>query len=511
MNILHLEDNRQDAELTHARLRDAWPDCRIDMVDDRRTFLQELAKPHDVIISDFTMAAFDGIEALHLVREREPDIPFIFFSGTIGEERALQALRAGATDYLIKDRPQRLIPAIQRALREVRVFRERRAASEQMLRVQRLENLGMLAAGIAHDFNNVLAPMLMGVSLLRGQTTDSRHRRILGSIESSAQRGAALIRQILGFANGVTGEKQIIQPRHVIREVLEMMEQTFPKSVRVLDEVGPELWPIRANPTQLHQVLLNLCVNARDAMPRGGTVTLRVDNFTMDEAGAAAIPDGRAGAFLRIEVEDTGSGIPVEILERIWEPFFTTKEAGRGTGLGLSTVRSIVMDHGGSAWVDTRLGRGTVFHVLLPAEPPEAIGQASAVSAHAPRGSGELVLVVDDDTSLRDITAATLSNHGYHVLAAANGSEAVALLAPRLLEVRVVIADLDMPQLDGGTLARVVESLNPAIKVLLVSASSNEEDRRRDSNMAFLAKPFSAERLLQAVRNILHVSAVAAG
>lgn len=507
MNILHLEDNPHDAVVTHARLRQEWPDCHIDLVDNRQAFVAQLARAHDVVLSDFSMVNFNGLEALQLTREHEPDIPFIFLSGTIGEDRALDALRAGATDYLIKDRPKRLIPAIHRAMRETRLHRERRAASEQMLRVQRLENIGMLAAGIAHDFNNVLTPMLMGISLLHSRTEKESDRRILSTLESSARRGAGLIRQILGFARGITGEVQLMQPRHLLQEIIEMIEQTFPKAVRVVDAVDGDLWPIKANPTQLHQVMINLCVNARDAMmPRGGTLTIRASNCVLDELGAAAIAGGRAGNYLRLQVEDNGPGIPDEILGRVWDPFFTTKQAGQGTGLGLSTVRSIVESHRGCVSLTTLLGKGTTFEVLLPAEPPEEIAPMLAGAWAAPRGAGELILVADDDENVRDITAATLTGHGYHVLAAADGTEAVALLAPRCLEVRAIVTDLDMPNLDGIALIKVVASLNPAIRVLLVSASSAEDDPRRtaEANVPFLAKPFSAEKLLTSVHQILH-------
>jgi signal transduction histidine kinase len=512
MNILHLEDNPYDAELTHSWIRAEWPHCQIDLVDTRPAFVAQLAQSHDVVLSDFNLVNFNGLEALRLTREREPDMPFIFLSGTIGEDRALEALRAGATDYLIKDRPRRLIHAIQRAMRETRLHREQRAASEQMLRVQRLENIGMLAAGIAHDFNNVLAPMLMGVSLLRTRAQNEADDRILATIENSAERGASLIRQILGFAHGVTGERQILQPKHLLRELTDMIGQTFPKSVRLCDAVESELWPIKANPTQLHQVLLNLCVNARDAMPEGGTLTIRAANCELDELSAAAIPGGRPGNFVRLQVEDTGTGIPPEIIGRIWEPFFTTKEPGQGTGLGLSSVRSIVESHQGFVSLVTELGKGTIFHVFLPAEPPEEIAPKLAGAWAAPRGSGELIVVADDDANVRDITAATLSNHGYHVLAAADGTEAVALLAPRCLEVRALITDLDMPNLDGVALSKVVTSLNPAIKVLLVSASSEASDPRRtgDTTTLFLAKPFTAERLLSTLHRLLHTSAVGA-
>jgi two-component system cell cycle sensor histidine kinase/response regulator CckA len=505
MKILHLEDNRIDAELTQHVFAAEWPDCAVTVVDNRDDFVRQLPGGHDLILSDFNLVNFNGLEALHLAREKVPGTPFIFLSGTIGEERALEALRNGASDYVIKDRPKRLVPAVQRALNDARLARERRAAEEQMLRVQRLENIGMLAAGIAHDFNNVLAPVVMGVPLLRMRHPDESDQKILASIENSALRGAGLVKQILGFAAGVTGEPQIVQPKHLLRELLGIMEQTFPKNIRLKDAVAGDLWPIKANPTQLHQVVLNLCVNARDAMPGGGTLTLRATNLHLDRLGAATIAHARAGDFLLIEVTDTGTGIPHDIVAKVWEPFFTTKEAGRGTGLGLSTVRGIVRDHGGVIDLQTRPGSGTMFRVLLPALPEQAAGDART-AATVPRGRGELVLVVDDDDNVREVTCASLIEHGYRALAANDGTEAVALFAPRHLEIRAVVSDLDMPGLDGATLALIVRKLNPSVRVILSSASAGSDDPRRQApdGGVFLAKPYTTETLLGTLHQLLN-------
>jgi two-component system cell cycle sensor histidine kinase/response regulator CckA len=505
MKILHLEDNAGDAELIHQVFLDEWPDCEVKVVDNRSDFVAQLPTGYDLILSDFSMVNFTGLEALHIAHAKIPETPFIFFSGTIGEDRALDALRAGASDYVIKDRPRRLIPAIERAVNDARLRRERRATEEQMLRVQRLENIGMLAAGIAHDFNNVLAPVLLGVPLLRHRLKEESDQRILGSIENSVLRGAGLVRQILGFAHGMTGEPQLIQPKHLIRDLVGVMEQTFPKSIRVQDETEGGLWPITINPTHFHQILLNLCVNARDAMPEGGILRLRGANRQFDELSAAAIPGARPGFYLFLEVADTGTGIPPAVLERIWDPFFTTKDAGRGTGLGLATVRGIVQGNQGVITVQTHVGQGTTFQILLPASPGSDYSAAPIAAAVIPRGKGELILVADDDASLRDLTSATLTDHGYRVLAAVDGTEALALFAPRSLEIKVVVTDLDMPNLDGSVLTKVVRSLNPSIRILTVSGSADVDDPRRHSPLAgtFLAKPFTSEMLLGRVHELL--------
>lgn len=505
MKILHLEDNLCDAELIHSELLAKWPDCVIDTVSDQSGFEAHLAQVPDLILSDFSMPGFNGLEALRLARKKSVETPFIFLSGTIGEERAIEALQAGASDYVIKDRPKRLIPAIQRALNDARLARERREAEEQMHRVQRLENIGMLAAGIAHDFNNVLAPVLMGVPLLRMRHPDTADQKILANIESSAMRGAGLVKQIMGFAHGIAGEAQLVQPRHLLRDLIGILEQTMPRNIQVVSDLSPELWPLKTNPTQLHQILLNLCVNARDAMPQGGTLTLRASNLQLDTVAAAAIPDAKPGPHLKLEVSDTGTGIPPAVVKKMWEPFFTTKEADKGTGLGLATVRSLVEAHGGAITLKTEAGRGTTFGILLPASPGAESVLHPAGLESVPSGHGELVLVVDDDLSVRETMGAALAGHGYRTLVAADGSEALGLFAPRSLEIKAIITDLDMPNLDGSALVQVARKLNHSVRVILVSGSADASDPRREppANGAFLSKPCSGETLLRTLHKLL--------
>jgi two-component system cell cycle sensor histidine kinase/response regulator CckA len=511
MKILHLEDNALDAELTRQTFLDEWPDCEVTLVETRSAFIAEFPSAPDLIVSDFNLVNFTGLEALNLARQQLPEVPFIFLSGTIGEDRAIEALRGGANDYVIKDRPKRLIPAARRALEDVKLRRQRQETDEQMRRVQRLENIGMLAAGIAHDFNNILAPVLMGIPLLRTALTSESDERILASIERSAERGAGLVRQILGFGRGVTGEPQLIQPKHLIYEIIEVMARTFPKSIRIESNISSDLWPMKVNPTQLHQVLLNLCVNARDAMPQGGTLRIRASNKPLDQMSASAMAGVQPGPYLLFEVSDTGTGIPPEVVAKMWDPFFTTKEVGKGTGLGLATVKGIIGEHHGNITLQTHPGQGTTFQIILPAEPDNVSVVTDSASAVIPRGRGELILVVDDDANLREVAGATLVGHGYRVLAAADGTEGLALFAPRSLEIRLVLTDLDMPNLDGSAMTKVMRALNPAIRVLTVSGSSDvEEARRRISpNGAFLAKPFTAESLLRNVNDLLsHGSAI---
>ncbi|HEY0864121.1 MAG TPA: response regulator [Lacunisphaera sp.] len=761
MKILHLEDNPHDAELVRALLLEDWPDCSVTAVTDEGGYRAALTGGgYDVIISDFTLVRFDGASALKIARDLAPGTPFIYVSGTIGEERAIEAVLSGASDYVIKDRMQRLATAVRRALREsedrrrrqeteaalrlsnerfqlvaratndavwdwnlltdalwwneshsilfryppdpagstgaawlARVhpddrqrihegingaiarglttwadeYRYRRAdgsyahvldrgyvlrddagkayrmlgsiqditerkqahaaiirerdfsdavlnslpgvfylydeqlkfirwnprfaqvtgytdseiahmspldfftgtdrevmqarisevfakgladveadfvtknhahipyfftgslilvdgrrcligvgtditekkkLQEQFLRAQRLEGIGMLAAGIAHDLNNVLTPILMAGPMLRVRATDPLDQRLLQTLENSAERGAALVRQILAFAHGTTGEPRLMQVKHLARDIVEMIEETFPKSIKLEQHFPADTWPIRANPTQIHQVLLNLCVNARDAMPRGGTLRLRTSNHRLDDIQALAIPGARAGNFVRIEVEDSGTGIPPEMLKHVWEPFFTTKEAGKGTGLGLSTVRGIAEAHQGFVELETVVGRGTTLRISLPAAEADAPADHRIAPPLLPRGDGQLLLLVDDEATNRDVTHATLARYGYRVLAAGSGTEAVSLFIPRSDEIRLLITDLHMPNLDGASLTRILQRIKPGLKVLAISGltsgpAGSETEKPEQFANDYLPKPFKPETLLLKVHRLL--------
>jgi two-component system, cell cycle sensor histidine kinase and response regulator CckA len=384
---------------------------------------------------------------------------------------------------------------------------EKKVLEEKFLRAQRLESIGMLATGIAHDLNNVLAPVLLGVTMLRERGLEEDVMKVLGSLERSAERGAALVRQILGFAHGIGGEHRVFEIRHLLRDVASVARETFPRSIRIEQEVERHLWPINANPTQIHQVLLNLVVNARDAMPGGGVLSLRADNHLVDEATARKTPGARPGSFLAVYVSDTGTGIAPEVQAHMWEPFFTTKGPGKGTGLGLATVRGIVESHGGFITVDTSKA-GTTFNVFLPAS-EDAFGQEQTVSdLAAPRGNGELILLVDDELHVRELAASVLSHHGYRVLSARDGIEAVAMFAPRSDEIRLVVTDIQMPNLDGVALAAIIRRLNPAAKLI---AASGIDDRPAAGAHplaqladAVLPKPFKAEALLHCIHRLLH-------
>ena len=385
---------------------------------------------------------------------------------------------------------------------------EKKQLEEQALRSQRLENLGALAAGIAHDFNNALAPIVMAGPLLQKMVGDPAAQRILKIVDISSARGAALVRQMLSFARGTFGEKQITQIIQVLREVLDLSKSTFPKSIRIQANLQDGLWPVLGDSTQMHQVFLNLCVNARDAMPGGGRLTVAAENRTLDAAQARKIEGGRAGRFLAVEVRDTGTGIPQEVLGKIFEPFFTTKGEGKGTGLGLSTVRSIVHQHDGFMAVDTSSakgrGHGTAFTIYLPAMTGDAVGPSRIQGALPLRGRDELILFVDDEGPVRELGSKILVQHGYQVITAVDGADAVASFMPRAREVQLLLTDLDMPRVNGTQLALALREMHPRLPVIAMSGTVNQSDEGiAKFASALLPKPFEAQTLLEIVRRTL--------
>lgn len=385
---------------------------------------------------------------------------------------------------------------------------DRKQLEEQFLRAQRMENIGLLAAGIAHDLNNMLAPILLAAPMLREHVADTGALALLGTLERSAERGANLVRQILTFAHGTTGEHRLLQVKHLLRDISGVIAGTFPKSIRLEDYIPSDLWPITANPTQIHQVLLNLSVNARDAMPNGGTLQLRAENRVLDLTAANAIEGARAGLFLVLHVEDTGTGIAPEVIARMWEPFFTTKETGKGTGLGLSTVRGIVENHNGFIQVTTAPGRGSAFHIFLPAAEGAVPVRADAPTRRLAPGKGELILVVDDERYIRDMTRTMLTRAGYRVILAGDGAEAATVFAQHAADIRLVITDLHMPNLDGAMLGRALRRINPAARLLVMSGMSSALGNRpaykpEEFANGFLHKPFKPEALLAKVQELL--------
>jgi PAS domain S-box-containing protein len=375
---------------------------------------------------------------------------------------------------------------------------EKKQLESQFLRAQRLESLGMLAGGIAHDLNNVLTPIIGIAQLLpiKLPHLDDKTQRLLKIIDNSAHRGADLVKQILSFTRGIEGKPTNTQVSHLLAEIQKIIRQTFPKNIEFLIDLPSDLCLIPADATMLHQVFMNLCVNARDAMPHGGVLSITAENIVIDNNYARMNLDAQEGSYVLVTVSDTGVGIPPEIVDRIFDPFFTTKEIGKGTGLGLSTVIGIVNSHHGFLNVYSEVGKGTRFKIHLPAT--DAIEQEVSEKP-IPLGNGELILVVDDEVAVQEITQATLETHGYKTITANDGIEAIALYAEHKQNISVVLLDLMMPSLDSVTIIRTLSKLNSQVQVIAMSGLSTNESITRMNNegvKSFLAKPFTAPELL---------------
>jgi PAS domain S-box-containing protein len=385
---------------------------------------------------------------------------------------------------------------------------EKKQLETQLFRAQRLESIGTLASGIAHDLNNILTPILAVSQLLPLKFPDiySEHEHLLEILEDSARRGAELVKQVLSFARGVEGKRMTLQVKHLIREVVKIVKQTFPRSIEVCMDVAPDLWTVYGDSTQLHQVVMNLCVNARDAMPDGGSLTISAENLLIDENYARMNLEAKVGPYTVITVADTGVGIPKEIVERIFEPFFTTKELGKGTGLGLSTVIGIVKSHGGFVNVYSEVGRGTQFKVYLPAAQGIEIELTSQLEPLA--GKGELILVVDDEPAIQEITRASLETYNYKTLVASDGIEAIALYAQNRNKISAVLMDMMLPSLDGLTAIRTLQKINPAVKIVATSGlaySSKLAEASTTNISGFLSKPYTVKELLLALQKALNI------
>lgn len=461
-------------------------------------------------VSGFGAEEIAGMQPMDFLAERDWEvararIQEAFLKGHSEAELMVRRRTGGEVPHLyrahrmeVEGRPCLLVVGVD--------LSEKKRLESQFLRAQRLESLGTLAGGIAHDLNNILAPILLSVDLLRSEKDEAGVAESLRTIERSAQRAAEMVRQVVSFARGMEGERLPLSLLHVLRDVQSLVRETFPKSIRVELRASEDLWCVVADPTQLHQVFLNLYVNARDAMPSGGTLQVAIENVMLDELLSGLNPDGRPGPHVVVRVADTGTGIPREIQDRVFDPFFTTKVVGQGTGLGLSTVLGIVRGHGGFIHLESEPGKGTTFHVYLPAEPNLPEADTAVLVGDLPRGRGELILVADDEPSVRSALDRTLTRHGYEVLLAEDGADAIALFAQHRSRVAVVLLDMLMPAMDGASTVGVLGAIDPGVRILGASgrAPAEGEWRMHKNVVGFVAKPFTSAEILRALDRILH-------
>jgi len=506
LQILQVEDNPDDAALVARELRRGGLVFNLRRVSDEQTFLEALSVEPQLVLSDFVLPQFDGLTALKLLKKRYPDVPFILISGAIGEDLAVAAMREGASDYILKDRLSRLPTAVESALAQAALRKENRELEERLLRAARLESLGRLSAGLAHDLNNILLPIMMAEQLLRDFVSDPSAVDLLDTIEKGARRGAQVLKQLLMFGRGTSGERVMIRPDRAIAEIEAVIRETFPKDVTVHTTVLDQSAVVSADPTQLHQILLNLCVNARDAMPEGGTLTLGLCRRELTAELAREYPGSAPGPHVVLSVRDTGIGIGPENLEKIFDPFFTTKGLEHGTGLGLSSVLGIVQSYGGFVQVQSRPERGTEFTVWLREHEGGVVSEVRSLSLGRARGRGQLVLLVDDEPAVLDVLGASIARFGYRVVSALDGVAALERLDERPSEVAAIVADLSMPRLDGVGMVREIHQRRPDLPIVIMTAALPPDKQASLARLGvaeFLIKPFQADALLASLDRVL--------
>lgn len=506
LRVLFVEDADDDAALQARLLRQAGYEVFFERVDSRSTLTAALDKKWDIIISDYSMPGFTGIDALKLVRANGSDTPFIFVSGTIGEDTAVAALKVGAQDYLMKTNLNRLIPAVQRELRESEERRQRRRLEQQIHQLQRFEAIGRLAGGVAHDFNNVIGAIMGWAEMgLEEAPANSPSRERFLKIRSQSERAASLTRQLLAFAR-----RQILQPSNtnlnaLIEEEISLLRNVIGEHIRIRMDLAENLSVIWADPGQVEQVLMNLCLNARDAMPEGGELHIDTRNFDLDAGLQHLHPYAAPGPYVLLRVSDTGTGMSPETLEHIFEPFFTTKETGKGTGLGLATVYGIVKQHKGFIGVESSPNVGTAFRVYLPVgEIAAAAPQKSAEVVI--RGGREKILLAEDNDDIRDTTTLLLESLGYQVSPARNGVEAVQLFEKMHASVDLVLLDIIMPGMMGPQAYAQMSAIRPDLPVIFTTGYATESNLvavRASENAAILPKPYGSRQLAQKLREVL--------
>jgi len=509
LRILLVEDSLADAELLLHELKSGGYEVvalRVETAAAMQSALQ--TDTWDVVISDYSMPAFSAPEALRMLRETGRDLPFIIVSGTIGEEAAVESLRAGACDFLIKGRLARLIPAIERERREAAVRRERarehQALEEQLRHSQKMEAVGQLAGGVAHDFNNMLTAILGYAELLTEQIgPDKPIGQDLQQIVTAAQRATSLTRQLLAFSRKQTIKPVSLSLNGVVETLEPMLRRLISANVFIRTSLDPGTHAVLADKTQLEQVLMNLVVNARDAMPDGGTLTIETGNATLTKDDVASHPGADPGQYAVISVSDTGVGMARDVQQRIFEPFYTTKERGRGTGLGLAAVYGIVKQLRGNIWVESEPGHGTVFKIFLP-ENTAAPAAAAIRKRGSPPVGTETILLVEDEPGVRSFARTVLSRHGYHVLEAESSEQALAQLEGYNGALDLLLTDVMLTGIDGGQLARRLASRTPNLRIVFMSGYADPAvEQALPHGCDLLEKPFTAHTLLSRVRDAL--------
>lgn len=516
LRVLFVEDSAEDAEVLALALEAAGycvsSRCRVSTME---ALCSSLAGAEwDLILCGYAMPAFDGLEALAVVREAHPDLPFFLVSGRAGEDLAVTALKAGADDFLAKSNLGRLGPAVARALREKQGREDRKRAEaalreseEQLRQAQRMESVGRLAGGIAHDFNNILSVVSGYANLLQMKLArNGISHRELGEIEKAVIRATSLVKQLLTFSRRQVVQRQLLDMGRVLQDCLSILRMMLGEDILLETSVAPGLGRVHADRGQMEQVIMNLAVNARDAMPKGGTLRIEIDLRELDAGKFREGERPQPGPYIRLAIRDNGIGMDAPTLSRIFEPFFTTKGEVRGTGLGLSTVYGIVRQAGGIIRVQSIPFAGSVFEIFLPAvAAEEGADQVESSESAARTAKGECILLVEDDFDLRKLSKDLLVMEGYRVLEARDSDEAMGFARADGSPIHLLLTDIVMPGLNGRDLAETLLSLRPDLKVVFMSGYAPETMMPDGGwpEAAFLEKPFTAAKLVAKVRGAL--------
>jgi len=508
LNVLIVEDSADDAELLLAELQEAGFAPAWKRIETEAAYDASLSDRIDLIFSDFSLPQFSTVRALEMLQKTNFDIPFVVVSGTMGEERAVDILKAGATDYVLKNHLARLGPVVRRALRESAERAERRKLQEQFLQAQKMESIGQLAGGVAHDFNNILTVIQGHASVLRLKPgLPDEVKGAINQILLASERATTLTRQLLTFSRKQATQTRVLDLNEVVTNMTKMLKHILRADVALNVNYGSQSFLVRADAGMMEQVLMNLAINARDAMPNGGKLIISTSDECIGPEYVQLNPQGAVGDFVCLAVTDTGEGIPPENLARIFEPFFTTKPVGQGTGLGLATVYGIVRQHNGWLTVYSELGKGTVFRIYLPAAKEREDKKMERAVPQEIRGGNETILLIEDEAPLRALDRSILEGYGYEVIEADSAGSALEQWREHQNRISLVLTDIVIPGgAAGPDLAKKFHTEKPTLRVIFSSGYSVdvvEKDFELREGVNFLQKPYSPHKLAQAVRDVL--------
>jgi signal transduction histidine kinase len=509
LHVLHLEDDPAEAAIARSIFESEKLSASITHVKNRADFVAALESGNfDLIIADYSLPGFDGLSALKITRATWPDLPFILMSGTVGEEFAIESLKSGATDYVLKDRRSRLIPAVHRALREAEERAEHRRLEKQFIQAQKMEAVGQLSSGIAHDFNNILGIIIGNNDYVMGKLhPEDSLRKNLQEIQHAADRATGVIRQLLVFSRNQAVQLVVLDLNEVIQSMDKMIYRLVDEPVKLTFTLQEKIGRIEADSGYIGQLLMNMVINARDAMPDGGNLSVATYNATLDEDFVLSRTGMTAGHFVVLSISDTGVGMTDEVKAKLFEAFFTTKPKGKGTGLGLATCQTIARQSNAYIDVESRIGKGTTFKIYFPrVDQPLSQDPAHLPSEAPPRGT-ETILLVEDEAALRQTTSMVLESQGYTVLQTANGQEGLKTIREHKgSPISLVITDVAMPKMGGKVMVEWLKTTNPDLKVLFTSGYVDVamvHHGMPDPEVAFLPKPYNLASLAGKVRELL--------